>query len=292
MRDYLLETKLKHEAPELHERVRSSVMALENMLQSFLTVFPDFTDHSILHSMDVLEFCNQLIGAEQVKRLGPEECYVLIMACYLHDIGMGVREKEYDEFCERLELASWLETHPSDERADVIRKFHHEFSGQFIRKYAELFDIPTEELLYAIVQVSRGHRVTDLYDETEYPDIRTRDGVIHTSYLAAVVRLADEIDVASERNPELLYDTSRLTKQKDVEAFGTHESIKRVEVAEDRIILHVKPKAPEYEKLIEELAVKIRETLDYCRGVAAARSEFRITQECVTILNDPTGGDL
>ncbi|WP_205948352.1 HD domain-containing protein, partial [Pyramidobacter sp. C12-8] len=60
------------------------------MLESFLPRFPDFTDHTILHSMDVLEYCNMLIGEKQIERLSAAECYVLIMSCYLHDIGMGI----------------------------------------------------------------------------------------------------------------------------------------------------------------------------------------------------------
>jgi len=60
---------------------------------------------------------------------------------------------------------------------------------------------------------------------------------------------------------------------------GTNESIRNVEVAEDSIILHVKPKAPEFIPLREKLNNKIQKTLDYCREVEAARSEFRISQE-------------
>ena len=87
--DFLLERKQINEAPELHQRVKDSVFVLQNMLEGFLPRFPDFTDHSILHSMDVLDYSNRLLGAEQIEKLSPGECYVLIMACYLHDIGMG-----------------------------------------------------------------------------------------------------------------------------------------------------------------------------------------------------------
>ncbi|MBP3804317.1 MAG: hypothetical protein J6I76_10520, partial [Oribacterium sp.] len=122
------------------------------------------------------------------------------------------------------------------------------------------------------------------FDETEYPDIQTSDGVIRTSYLAAVLRLADEIDVGVDRNPELLFDTSALTKQVDIDAFGLHESIRMVEVTENAIVLHVKPKEPRFEELIEELAGKIQETLDYCRKVVEKRSDLRIAPERVEIM--------
>ena len=97
------------------------------------------------------------------------------------------------------------------------------------------------------------------------------------------MRLADELDVAADRNSELLFDTSGLTEQNDIDAFGTHESIRTVEILKDKIILRVKPKEPRFLALIDDLAAKIQETLDYCRDVALKRSGFRITQEKVEI---------
>ena len=284
MYDFLLEKRLKEEAPDLHRRITDSTVVLQSILEFFLTWFPDFTDHSTLHSMDVLYFCNQLLG-EQVQALTIPECYALVMSCYLHDVGMGISRDSYEAFTRKLDMDEYLKKHPNPKPEKVIRDFHNELSGLFIRKYTDLFDIPSEDLLFAIIQISRGHRKTNLFDETEYPDIQTSDGVIRTSYLAAVLRLADETDVGVDRNPELLLDTSVLTKQVDIDAFGLHESIRMVEVTENAIVLHVKPKEPRFEELIEELAGKIQETLDYCRKVAEKRSDLRITPERVEIVD-------
>lgn len=282
MHDFLLEKSLADQAPELHQRVTNNVIVLQKMLESFFNWFPDFTDHSTLHSMDVLDFCNRLLG-EQVQALSAAECYALIMSCYLHDVGMGISRDSFAAFKEKLNLEDYLQSHPGADEAKIIRVFHNEFSGLFIRQYADLFEIPSEELVFSIVQISRGHRKTDLHDEAEYPDIQTPEGIIRTAFLAAVLRLADEIDVGVDRNPELLFDTSTLTKQVDIDAFGTHESIRTVEVSQDRITLCVKPKEPRFVPLIDDLAGKIQETLDYCRDVASKRSNLRITQETVEI---------
>lgn len=106
--------------------------------------------------MDVLFFCNKLIGSD-IRFLCHQECYVLIMAAYLHDIGMGVPKEDF--------------------------------------------------------------------------------AVLNTAYLAAIIRLADEIDVGAGRNSELLFDSDSVTKQVDIDAFGTHESIRDVVVEEHRIVL-------------------------------------------------------
>lgn len=282
MNEFMLEKRLKEEAPDLHRRMTDSVVVLQEMLNAFLTWFPDFTDHSTLHSMDVLYYCNELLG-EQVSLLTIPECYALVMACYLHDVGMGIPRDSFQDFTQKLDMEDYWRKHPDASPESVVRAFHNELSGLFIRKYQSLFDIPSQEYLFAIVQISRGHRKTDLFDKAEYPDIPTPDGVIRTAFLSALLRLADEIDVGADRNPELLFDTSNLTKQVAIDAFGTHESIPLVEVCEEAIVLYTKPKEPRFVPLIAELAGKIQETLDYCRDVADKRSDLRITQNRVEI---------
>lgn len=283
MNNYLIEKRLSDTAPDLHQRVRSSFFALQRMLDSYLSWFPDFTDHSLLHSMDVLDYCNRLLG-DQVRELTPLECYVLIMSCYLHDAGMGVSAKDFETFSKELDLSGYRKKNPMADMPQTIRSLHHEFSGRFIHRYADLFDIPNETLLFAIVQVSRGHRKTDLFDEAEYPNLGTGESLIRLPFLAAVLRLADEIDVGADRNPELLFDTSKLTKQEDIDAFGLHETIRTVNVTEKSIILFIKPIEPRFVELVDVLAGKIQQTLDYCREVSLKRSNLQITQQKLEII--------
>lgn len=282
MQEFLLERRLKEETPDLHRRVSDSILALQRLLETFLNWFPNFTDHSMLHCMDVLEFCNQLLG-EQVQKLTVPECYVLMMGCYLHDVGMCINRREIKELFQKIDLKDYYREHPNASIAAFIRDFHNEYSGLFIRKHAALFDIPSETMLFAIIQIARGHRKTDLYDETEYPDLETPDGVIRTSYLSALLRLADEIDVSAERIPELLFDISNLKNQVDIDIFKMHQSILMVEVTQGEIILHAKPKSPRYVPMIETTAEKIQDTLDYCRDVAEKRSDLCISQKKVEI---------
>ena len=286
MHDYLLEKRLSKEAPDLHRRVMNGVVVLQKMLESYLNWFPDYTDHSTLHSMDVLNFCNCLLG-EQLSVLTVAECYALIMSCYLHDVGMGIRRDSFKTFIQKLGAEDYVRNHPEASESKIIRYFHNEFSGLFIREYSELFEIPSEELTFAIVQISRGHRKTDLYDQNEYPDIRTSYGIIRTAYLAAVLRLADEIDVGVDRNPELLFDISGIDDEYQLDIFGIHESIRMVDVSQDAITLHVKPKEPRFIPMIDDCAQKIRDTLNYCRDVAIRRSDLKITQEKVEVIYHP-----
>ena len=98
MDNFFLEKRLAEGNPDLHRRMTGSITVLRTMLEGYTVSFPQMTDHSILHSMDVIEYCNALLGKEQVELLLPEECYVLLMSCYLHDTGMCINPKDYEAF--------------------------------------------------------------------------------------------------------------------------------------------------------------------------------------------------
>ncbi len=57
------------------------------ILQGFITNFPEYTDHSIVHSKTVLGYVEHLLNTE-IEKLNEDEAYILIMAGFLHDIGM------------------------------------------------------------------------------------------------------------------------------------------------------------------------------------------------------------
>ena len=99
--DFAMERKLRELDPELHKRFTESVFGLQNILSNYMLIFPTFTDHTELHSMNVIDFCNQIIGS-QLENLNADEIYSLLMGCYFHDTGMGIREKDSRNFRSRL----------------------------------------------------------------------------------------------------------------------------------------------------------------------------------------------
>ena len=121
---------------------------------------------------------------------------------------------------------------PGRDRPDTIRRLHHEFSGRFIHKYAMLFDFPTQAHTFAVAEISRGHRKTDLFDPAEYPQALPLENgnTLRLPYLAALIRLADEIDWAADRNSSLLYDLSDYIDASEIDfrIFSTHEAIRTI----------------------------------------------------------------
>ena len=282
--DFLLERRLKELNPHLHQLFSDTVFALQQILSNYQLIFPDFTDHTELHTLNVIDFCNGLIG-EQINKLNADEIYVLLLGCYFHDTGMGISHHDFDEFSKNIDFGNYFDTHERDNYPEIVRNFHHEYSGQFLKKYARFFEFPSEQHLFAVIQISRGHRKTDLYDQKEYPiDLKVPSGnTICLPYLAALVRLADEIDVTASRNSKAIYDLSKIVEEIDLIEFMKHEAVKDLEVEEKEFVMTVSTDNDVIYAGLNVLANKMKKTLDYCRDVVNARTPFKITQENVII---------
>lgn len=282
--DYAMERRLRELDPELHKRFTDAVFALQYNLSNYKLIFPEYTDHTNLHSLTVIDFCNQLIG-DQIGRLNADELYVLLMGCYFHDTGMGITLNDFREFSTQIPFGSYFETHSREDLPAIIRDFHNEYSGLFIRKYAELFEIPSEAHLKAVIQISRGHRKTDLMNENEYPlDLRVPNGnSVCLPYLSAMIRLADEIDVAAARNPILLYDIETLTDEIEIIENKKVKAVRSLRITEKEFILSVDPSDGEILELLRRMVGKMQRTLDVCRSAVTGRTPYVITQEHVVM---------
>ena len=283
--DFLMEKRLMELDPGLHRRVSDSLFALRHVLSRYLVYFPEYTDHAETHSMAVIEYCNNLIGEKRIMEMNADELYVLLMACYLHDIGMGLFVKDYEEFLEHIDFGDYFETHETISEREVIRAFHNDFSACFIEKYYEVFDIPTKEHVFAIAQTARGHRKADLYDEQAYPSTLTfhNGNTVCLPYLAAIIRMGDEVNVAEDRNSKILFNLDNYSTETQRLENEKHRAIKRMTIYPNRIELDVNTKEQDVFAAVSNLAIKLQRTLDYCREVVEHRTPYEITQKKIVM---------
>lgn len=138
--------------------------------------------------------------------------------------------------------------------------------------------------------MSRRHRKTDLKNAQTFPKICPvgNERVIHLSYLAPLLCLADELDIAIDRNISFLFDKMDCTKfsRRVVLEFGMHQNIRSVELNAQTITMHVQCNDASIQNHLVLLCKKLEDTLRYCRTAVAACSDFAVTQQTVQLVID------
>ena len=281
--DFSCEEKLMKECPGLHKRYCNSLLATVRVLANYRAIFPDYTDHSYLHTMNIINYCNKLIGGN-IYSINCGEIYVLMMAAALHDTGMGISEKDYREFMTENDFG--VNVDPSEAPdPNVIRDLHHELSGCFIRKYSMLFEIP-DEFVYPIVQAARGHRRTDLHSKAEYPEKYSAGGyTISLPYIAALIRLADELDISAERNICLDRSVSEVKNAYSLSVWKLHSAIRDVAITDKKCFVLVsndRLNDGDREELSKWIS-KLGGVIDYFFDVVSKRTPYAVKKRTVAV---------
>ena len=118
-----------------------------------------------------------------------------------------------------------------------------------------------------------------------YPiGLPTPDGdTICMPYLAALIRLADEIDVTADRSSKLLYDLEAITDEHQLFEHKRHRAVRDLIISEDAFTLIIDDSDPVVLAMIQRMKNKMQQTLDTCREAVNGRTPFEITQRRVVL---------
>lgn len=211
-----------------------------------------------------------------VVNLSGVEAYSLIAASYLHDAGMVASDEQKAEILNSPEWKEWTEgggggavryseivrfresSTPSDDAlrnfladiqvrfliAEFVRLKHHFRSGRLVEQHqSELarfaFDDPVLTRTIADICVSHGLSHHELHDDARYPDRRTiRGELINVMFVSLIFRLADLLDMSSDRACPLLLNAASPLPSESLAHWTQYQRITHRLVAHDRIEIH------------------------------------------------------
>jgi hypothetical protein len=242
-----LRNSLKDKDEALYDRL----MLIEPIARSVLTFtaskFPDFTPHDFgLHSLNVEKILNWMVPDEVKSSMDSYELFFLITSAWLHDWGM---------------VAS------KNEDANEVRQNHHERTEKnFQKMYKEVLLSQQEANIAG--RICRGHRTDDLqsglYANTF---IGSNNNLVRVSFLAALLRLADECDVKANRTPEIIYSSIQ-PEGRSEEEFRKHLSIGGIgPLTKYKLQLNGTAYTPKGVQVIEAVRKKIEEQLDLVKTI-------------------------
>lgn len=259
MADRTLRSYLEESAPELVELlvpIRQAVVELWDRPQH-----QEFTDHGLDHSERVIAkldaLSHDMMGTG--KKLCPREAFYALAAAYLHDVGMQMgRPEQSGVLTDELGEAA-LSSMGEHEYKRVVREHHALLSAEMIiagaKAPTEHYDlrVPRQDAAY-LASIVKGHGLDDLNGE-EFSDMYVGDDVIRLQLLAAMLRLADELDVDRRRvNIDLL-------KVQEIETLSKlhwwkHHYVEGAHIEQGTILLHFRLPSPKYAEPVVKYVIE------------------------------------
>lgn len=153
-------------------------------------IFPLYTLHDQNHSEAIINILSSFDHSKLLKKnpLNKYEIFLLISAAYMHDIGMIIIKKE-DKF--------------KNGKINInnIRDNHNIRSCEYVLSHK--FELKLDNLEASnLALICKGHRKENLYDNPEYnpiPSSSDPNVIIRINLLAALLRIADELDISFDR---------------------------------------------------------------------------------------------
>jgi hypothetical protein len=230
-------------------RIRYSALVekLERNLLSFWgTKLPNFVEHGSGHCSRIVEILSCLLSSEAKTEMSSLEFFILLCGIWLHDVGNFILHNRT------------LQKDIPDEQ----RKNHHLLSREFLIQNFPILGLDRYES-EATGHLVLAHRKINLAEVPESMIIGTKK--VRVRFLAALLRLSDELDTDYRRAPELAEKWLGIPDE-SADFWTTCQCISGVEVDHYSHLIRIFAKcSDETERnLVEEKLVKIYQELISC----------------------------
>jgi hypothetical protein len=226
---------------------------IQDVLTSAGTAPTDFTLHDAQHGFRVAQRMIEIVPAGVQGRLSIFELSLLLLAAYLHDIGMSPTQARLDSYRDYIlsgepgkltseqigYLHRWLDGNedemeiplaPARPTPDISRQANlllsHFCRDQHVAWCDEWIDshLGSQEMGAYVQWVTdlkllcRSHHMG--YDDLVHGDFEPksvgRGGVVHLRYLAVVLRVADVLEFDPERTPDIVFRHRDITPGSEI----------------------------------------------------------------------------
>ena len=78
------------------------------ILEYTVASFPSYSQHNETHCRAVIHNIECLLGEDEIRRLSPTDCFTILMAVYLHDVGMSMTDDDRRGIVNSKEFLEWV----------------------------------------------------------------------------------------------------------------------------------------------------------------------------------------
>jgi molecular chaperone HtpG len=224
-------------AKALHARLVVALPSFERVLGEIRRYFHHFTDHSVHHSIRIVENIGELLSDQQLKNdrsglqatISSVDLFMLISAALVHDIGMVVAESEVESLVGSDEFKQFAADSPSSggdddwfrygisrlKLAEFVRRRHPTRSMKMVLDGVHLPRSLTEsapmiEHWLGLIAAGHGLDFREICDSSTFPShVKLQlggslQGTFNPRFVALCLRLGDLLDIGTARVCPLL----------------------------------------------------------------------------------------
>ena len=220
---------------KLYENYRDNCTVVQRMLEKYKKIYPNISDYSIMHFIDIAEFCDLIMDRQKLEDLNGDECYCLLMAALFAHTGFGLNQEIMNRYVDKLGIQKQAEELTFFQ---VMSKYHVLFSACLLEEYGDIFEFPSDLHKYAIIRMLHfiGENGTAPV-QLEEALVLNNQNVISLRELAAVLAVGNQLAELKNANIDLSYDKFDKYNSEEIVGFVERNVVRSIAVKDGKLVI-------------------------------------------------------
>ena len=220
---------------KLYGNYRDNCTVVQRMLEKYKKLYPNISDYSIMHFIDIAEFCDMIMDKQKLENLNEDECYCLLSAALFAHIGFGLNQEIMNRYVDKLGIQKQAEELTFFQ---VMSKYHVLFSACLLEEYGDIFEFPSDLHKYAIIRMLHfiGENGTAPV-QLEEALVLNNQNVIRLKELAAVLAVGNQLAELKNANIDLSYDKFDKYNSEEIVGFVERNVVRSIKVKDGKLVI-------------------------------------------------------
>ena len=220
---------------KLYGNYRDNCTVVQRMLEKYKKSYPNISDYSIMHFIDIAEFCDMIMDKQKLENLNEDECYCLLSAALFAHIGFGLNQEIMNRYVDKLGIQKQAEELTFFQ---VMSKYHVLFSACLLEEYGDIFEFPSDLHKYAIIRMLHfiGENGTAPV-QLEEALVLNNQNVIRLKELAAVLAVGNQLAELKNANIDLSYDKFDKYNSEEIVGFVERNVVRSIKVKDGKLVI-------------------------------------------------------
>ena len=220
---------------KLYENYRDNCIVVQRMLEKYKKIYPNISDYSIMHFIDIAEFCDLIMDRQKLEDLNGDECYCLLMAALFAHTGFGLNQESMNKYISKLGIQK--QTQPLS-FLQIMNKYHVLFSACLIEEYGDIFEFPSEIYKHAIISMLYfiGGNSDDI-NQLEEVLLSDNQNSVRLKDLAAVLAVGNQLAELKNTNLDLNYEDFDKYNSEEIVGFVERNVVRSIAVKYGKLVI-------------------------------------------------------